>query len=188
MRDDLIPMLQCASEPDDATFAACIGEWIDVDEWLTEIAVDVYLPDVDGMASAGQNFMMYYHPAQERFLVYPWDKDLAFYETTIAEGKSGIFDLAPAWLEKSTPQLVERLRTVFREDYCDRVLAVADLAGPERLLDQVDAVETLIEGKVSRDPFLKKDQWRWAVDTIRSTVELRHQAVVDEARQCSGPL
>ncbi|MFZ5481449.1 MAG: CotH kinase family protein [Myxococcota bacterium] len=185
MREDLIPMLACASEADDAAFSACIGEWIDVDEWLTEIAVDVLLPDVDGMASAGQNFMMYFHPAQERFLVYPWDKDLAFYLTTVSESKSGIFDLQPAWLENASPHLVDRLRTVMRDDYCAKVLEVAEVAGPDRLLDEVDRLEDQLLPFVRRDPFLKEDQWTWAVDYVRQTIETRHPEVVEEARACS---
>jgi spore coat protein CotH len=185
MHDDLIPMLACASESDDNAFSACIGEWIDVDEWLTEIAIDMYLPDVDGMASAGQNFMLYFHPAQERFVVYPWDKDLSFYMTTVSEDKSGIFDLQPAWLENSSPQLVDRLRSVMRQDFCAKVLEVADIAGPDRLLDEVDRIEELLTPKVKRDPFLKPDQWEWAVDYIRTTIQERHDAVVAEASACS---
>ena len=53
---DLVPLLKCAAE-DDAGLEACLPNYIDVDEWLREMAVDAVLPDVDGLAGTSQNFL-----------------------------------------------------------------------------------------------------------------------------------
>ena len=184
MTGDLIPMLQCASEPDDATFAACIEGWLDVDEWLAEIAVDMALPDVDGMAGAGQNFMLW-RPEDGRFRVYPWDKDLSFYLTTLNSGDSSIWTLHPEWLENSQPALVNRLRTVYRERFCAKVVEVADLYDPDRMGPKVDELEELLDAKIKRDPFIDHDQWRWSIDDIQETLVTRHPQILAEALSCS---
>jgi spore coat protein CotH len=184
MRADLIPFLACASA-DEAAFRDCIEDWIDVEAWLREIAVDVVLPDVDGLAGAGQNFLLYARPSDGRFVVYPWDKDLSFYLTTLADSSTGIFAVQPAWLENSTPQLVDRLRTTFRGDFCAQVLAVAERTDPDVLGVTIDALEDALAPFVRRDPFLDPAQWRYNLDDIRSSLSARHPQVLREATECA---
>lgn len=187
MATDLIPMLACASTPDDAEFEACIEQRIDVDEWLTEIAVDMVLPDVDGMASAGQNFLLYHQPDDGRFRVYPWDKDLAFFLTTLEPEDASIFALKPSWLENSQPMLANRLRTVFADRFCARVLDAADRLSPATMSPKLDALTELLQKHIKRDPFIDAALWEAAIAGVRDSIRTRHPVVVEEATRCMPP-
>jgi spore coat protein CotH len=185
MTEDLMPMLQCASTKDDAEFRSCIETWIDVDEWLTEVAVDMVLPDVDGMASAGQNFMLYQRPDTHQFVTYPWDKDLSFYLTTLNDTETGIWDLHPAWLENSQPTLVNRLRNVYSDEFCGKVLAAADWLSPDNMDPEIDALSDLMRPGIQRDPFIQEDMWNGAVQGIKDSIAQRNPQVVAEAKACT---
>ncbi len=183
--EELLPLLACASTGSDSEFATCIPDHIDVDEWLTEIAVDMALPDVDGMAGAGQNFLLY-RPPEGRFVVVPWDKDLSLTLTNHPADAGGIFDLHPAWLENSQPMLVDRLRSVYREEFCAAVLAVAERVEPGVIGLEIDRLETLLEPDIRRDPFLDAETWSWIIEDLHEAVQTRHPLVVEEALTCGG--
>ncbi len=184
MTTDLIPFLKCASEPDDAAFQACIPNWIDVDAWLAEISMDMVLPDVDGMASAGQNFLLYHRPSDGRFVVVPWDKDQSFKPELIREGTGGLFSMEPAWLEGSTPALVDRLRTTFRAAYCEEAIEAVGLYDPDELLPRIDALEDMMKTRIRQDPYMDPSIWATDLDALRDVVTKRHAAILDEARTC----
>lgn len=185
MQADLIPFLQCASTADDVEFRACIETWIDVEEWLREIALDVVMPDVDGMAGAGQNFLLYFDPSIQRFIVYPWDKDLSFFLTTLHPASRDIWEMRPAWLEGSTPQLVDRLRRTYATEYCDAVLLAAERADPKVLAAQIDELEALLGPQIRRDPFLVPEAWRYSLDELVGIIEARQPEMIAAAEACS---
>jgi hypothetical protein len=185
MSEDLVPFLQCASEPDDAAFRACLPTWIDLDAWLAEIAIDMILPDVDGMASAGQNFLLHRRKADDRFVVIPWDKDQAFRPDIARDGVASLFALEPAWLVGSTPALVTRIRGVFREEYCARAAAMAELHDPSVMVPRVDALEEVMRDAVREDTFLDPSSWATSVDTLRDVVRARDAAVRAELDGCA---
>ncbi|MDP2310418.1 MAG: CotH kinase family protein [Pseudomonadota bacterium] len=182
---DLIPMLACASSGSDEELAACLPDHLDVDSWLREIAVDMALPDVDGMAGAGQNFLLF-RPPEGRFVVVPWDKDLSLTLTNHNEADGSIFDLHPKWLGDSRPVLVNRLREVYREDFCQAVLDVARLTDPALLSPQIDDLEALLLPYMKNDPFIDWITWQYVIDDLHETVGLRHEQVVMEASACAG--
>lgn len=182
---DLIPMLACASVDTDDELAACLPQHVDVDQWLTEIAVDMVLPDVDGMASAGQNFLLY-KPPNGRFVVVPWDKDLSLTLTNHAPEDGSIFALEPFWLARSSPVLINRIRDVYRNEFCDEVLRVAERYDPAVFNAEVDALEAQLLPHAKDDPFLDWQTWQWIIDDLQETVRVRHAQVVEEATQCAG--
>jgi hypothetical protein len=182
---DLIPFLACASSDTDEALAACLPDHIDVDAWLREIAVDMALPDVDGMASAGQNFLLY-RPPDGRFVVIPWDKDLSLTLTNNDPEDGGIFELHPSWLENSQPVLVNRMRSIYREEFCAAVLDVAALQDPAVLSPPIDDLEELLLPYVKKDPFLDWTTWQWVIDDLHETLRVRHDQIVAEATACSG--
>ncbi|MEN9786277.1 MAG: hypothetical protein RLZZ299_1541 [Pseudomonadota bacterium] len=184
MASDLLPFLQCASEPDDAAFRACLPTWIDVDAWLAEIALDMILPDVDGMASAGQNFLLHRRAADDRFVVIPWDKDQAFRPDLARDGTASLFALEPAWLVGSTPALVRRIRGVFRAEYCARAAGMVDLHDPAVTVPRIDALEDMMRDAVREDPFLNPSSWATSIDALREVVRARDLAVRAELDGC----
>jgi hypothetical protein len=184
MTGDLIPFFRCASEPEDDAFRSCIDRHIDRPEWFAEIALDTILPDVDGMAGAGQNFLLH-APNGGPFVVYPWDKDQAFRPDLAKDGVASLFALSPAWLEGSTPALVDRLRRVYRAEYCATALEVLDLYAPDRLLPRVDTLEEQLRPGIDDDPFLSAKSWADALEAMRDVIRTQHARALDEATACS---
>ena len=182
---DLIPLLACASSETETELAACLPDHLDVDQWLREIAVDMVLPDVDGMASAGQNFLLY-KPPSGRFVVVPWDKDLSLTLTNHEPADGSIFTLQPFWLESSSPVLVNRMRELYRAEFCQAVLDAAALYDPAVLSPQIDRLEELLLPHVKDDPFLDWQTWTWIIDDLHETISIRHDQVVEEATACTG--
>lgn len=179
---DIIPLVRCANQ-DDAGLLGCLPAHADVDEWLTEIAVDMVLPDVDGFAGAGQNFLFYDDPRSGTFVVIPWDKDQSF-STSDAESES-IWDLHPDW--GSPPPLTERVRVLWKDDYCAEVLRVAELAAPSVLRAELARVEVYLTEPMSRDPWYAETgtSWTGGVGAVLSGLDARHEAVLAEATACS---
>jgi spore coat protein CotH len=182
MTADLLPMLQCANSDSDEDFEGCIGDWIDVHEFMREMAVDAVMPDGDGLAGNGQNFMLYFVPQDQRFAVYPWDKDQAFVLDDLAT--DGIFDFHPDWWSGESV-LVDRLRSVYRTAYCEAVLDAADRVDPDDLVPLVEQTRSFLEPYLEADPFVDVESWSWAVADMIDTIESRHPQVVEEAESCA---
>lgn len=181
---DLIPMLACASSGSDDELRACLPDHIDIDAWLREIAVDMVLPDVDGMAGAGQNFLLYRPPAG-RFVVVPWDKDLSLTLANHNPDDESIFNLHPMWLgDSQQPVLVNRLREAYRQEFCRAVLDVAGLAEPATLSPQIDDLEALLLPYMKNDPFIDWMTWQYVIDDLHETIAVRNEQVVREASAC----
>jgi spore coat protein H len=86
------------SHADDATFAARIGEFIDLPEFARFMAVMVYLSDLDGILGPGQNFSLLTKPAfQQGFarLFQAWSGDQGA-SLTLEQLRQGIDKDLPA--------------------------------------------------------------------------------------------
>ena len=66
------------NQADDATFAAEIGQHLDLDSFAKFLAANVMLASLDGFIGMGHNYYLYLSPATNRFHFIPWDLDLAF--------------------------------------------------------------------------------------------------------------
>jgi len=182
--EDLVPMLACVNERDGLVFADCIEDHVDVQAFLTEIAVDMALPDPDGMAAHGKNFMLYREPATGQFVVSPWDKDLAFDIDDLVAG-SDIYELHPDGADDFRSEISWRLIEAYEEAYRERVLEVAALIDPDVLLPFIDERREQLTPFVEEDPFVDWDGWSHHVDDIREVIQTWHPQVVEQAEQ--GP-
>lgn len=184
---DLVPMFACLETGDSGeALRACLETWIDVDAWLTEIALDMVLMNVDGMAATGQNFLLY-RPPDGRFVVYPYDLDLTFYNPNAATLVSNsIFDLRPIW-EPRLPVLPRQIREAWAPEFCDRVNTLATDPGADAFAARVEELAAQIDGAVEDDPFLSHSKWRDSVDQLVERLRDRHADVIDEAGDCEIP-
>jgi hypothetical protein len=181
---DLFPLFACVAKSD-AELATCLRELVDVDEWITEIALDMVMPDVDGFPGAGQNFMLYRDPTAGRFVVYPWDKDEAFaMDNPVSRS---IWDLHPAWAVPNA--LSQRIRAVWAADFCAEVLRIAALAAPDRMEARAETLRSLLGGPMATDPWYAEQgrTWAWDVDTLERDFSAHHDEVVAEATACTPP-
>ena len=76
--EPLIDFLQFVNESDDATFADDLVEYLDVDAFVTYLAMQEVVQNFDDIDGPGNNSYLYYDPATGTFTVVPWDHNLAF--------------------------------------------------------------------------------------------------------------
>ncbi len=183
IQDDLLPLIECVNGMADEAFEACIVDRVDVENWLLEIAIDVVLPDVDGMIGAGHNFMIYREPETGLFIIWPWDKDLALDEANLDPGWD-LGGLHPFWASDFESLLGVQLLETFREDYCAQVLEVAERYDPAVLLPELEEHRELLAPWIEADPWLDSERWGWITDDVVEVIETRHPDIVDRAQAC----
>jgi spore coat protein CotH len=76
----LVDFVAAASEGDDASFARTMTPWLDLDRFVTQLAVENATAESDGLLGhqGMNNFYLYQYEGQRRFVFVPWDKDTAF--------------------------------------------------------------------------------------------------------------
>ena len=111
----LVAFIRTINEAPDASFTSAIAPFLDVQRFLTHIAVENAIAEQDGfLGSQGMNnFYLYQYAGQNRFVFIPWDKDTTF--------------VAPSW------PLLYRVDT--------NVLARKLLADPANMAAYRDAVK-----------------------------------------------
>lgn len=76
--DPLIDFLAFINESDEATFAAELGDWLDVDAFATYLAMQELIDNFDDIDGPGNNSYLHYDTDTEQFTVVAWDHNLAF--------------------------------------------------------------------------------------------------------------
>lgn len=74
----LTEFLQFINESDDATFAAELSEWLDVEAFATYLATMDLIGNSDDIDGPGNNAYLWYDATTEQMTVVPWDMNLAF--------------------------------------------------------------------------------------------------------------
>lgn len=92
--DDPAPVLwgpihdlwKAVNDPDDGVWRSRVEELLDLNQMVTQLAIETYLAENDGLAGyAGlDNFYLYREPGGRRHRVFPWDKDSAFLQFDFA--------------------------------------------------------------------------------------------------------
>ncbi|MBI4926465.1 MAG: CotH kinase family protein [Anaerolineae bacterium] len=95
---DLAPLIEFVrfiDSSDDATFAAELPAYLDVDGFATYLAVNSLLVNSDSMAGMSNNYYLYYDDVTERFSVLMWDANESLGKLTFG-GQAVTFDLLQA--------------------------------------------------------------------------------------------
>lgn len=74
----LADFIDFINNTDDATFAAGIDNWINVDSFLRAQACDMYIGGWDGIWILPNNYYLYWDTEVQRFEYLPWDLDHTF--------------------------------------------------------------------------------------------------------------
>lgn len=74
----LIEFLDFINNSDDATFAAELESWLDIDSFATYLAMQDLIGNFDDIDGPGNNSYLYYDTDTGIFTVVPWDHNLAF--------------------------------------------------------------------------------------------------------------
>ncbi len=84
--DPLIDFLDFINNSDDATFAAELDGWLDVDSFATYLAFQDLIQNGDDIDGRGNNSYLHYSYDTEQFTVVSWDLNLAFNTANVDTG------------------------------------------------------------------------------------------------------
>jgi len=148
---DLARLVTCA---DQATFAARIGDLIDLDEFARFLACEAMVANYDGILNTGQNYLLYLNPWGGHFGFVPWDQDHSWGEfgmvgTTDQRARANVWR---PWLGEN--RFLERMLTLgaFRQRYRQELEWLrAHLFVPERLGRRIDALAEVVRPFVAEE-------------------------------------
>ena len=173
----LLPMLKCGDAlqtPDDAAFKTCISDWIDVSEWLKQIAAESLMPQVESFM-VERNFLLYFVPDATaphggRFQLASYDFDKSFQTATCSPGNCDPFASTASWYPASggtRAKLATRLTTVFKAEYC---VAMKNFLTNVFKPESVDAMANVIAPGMADDPTTPMTSWKTDVVGMRAFI------------------
>jgi spore coat protein CotH len=166
-----VAFVQAANSAPDAGFGAAMGAYIDVNRWLTHLAVENVLAGSDGFVGREgmNNFYLYEFANGGKFVLIPWDQDTTFVDYQW-----------PVNFGLETNVLARRLTAdaALQRAYLDAVKAAAARGlDPAVLVPKIDAIYALIREAVLADtkkPFTNED-FEAGVQAIRNSVVARRE-------------
>ncbi len=87
--EPLISFLDFINNADDATFAAELGDHLDVDAFATYLAFQDLIGNADDINGRGNNSYLQYDTTTDQFTVVSWDLNLAFDTANVTGGGAG---------------------------------------------------------------------------------------------------
>jgi spore coat protein CotH len=172
---NLIPMMKCGSETataDDNAFKTCIADWIDVDEWLKQIAAESLLPTLESFIGYQRNYFLYFKPDPAaphggRFVVWSWDLDHTFQRQKCSPSSCNPTTAVSNLYIGTRPKLVTRLTTVFKAQYCT---AMKNFMSNIYKVSAVDDMAAIVKPGITGDASVTPDAWQTEVTAIRNYV------------------
>ena len=169
----LVAFVRAINETPGASYASAMGPWLDVDRFLTHVAVENAITEGDGIVGDQglNNFYLYEYGAKNRFVFVPWDKDNTF--------RSGAW---PLYRNLEANVLVRGLTAdpAKRQVYADAVLrAVTSYVNPRWLTPQLESAYQQIRLAAQSDirkPFTNP-QFEAAVEGVRGVIASRESDV-----------
>jgi spore coat protein CotH len=169
----LVAFVRAINEEPDATFLAAMAGRLDVDRFLTHVAIENAIAEGDGIVGNQglNNFYLYEYGAKNRFVFIPWDKDSTF--------RSGTW---PLYRNLETNVLTRRLVAdpAKRQVYADAVSRTVDeFLNPRWLTPQLEVAYQQIQSAALGDvhkPYTNA-QFEAAVSGLRGVIAARENDV-----------
>ena len=171
--DGLVAFVETINYTRDTDFVPVMGAWLDIDRFLTHVAVENAITEGDGiLGNQGlNNFYLYEYGAKSRFVFIPWDKDATF--------RSGAW---PLYRNLETNVLTRRLTAdpAKRQVYADAVVrAATSYVNPRWLTPQLETAYQQVRSAAQADtrkPFTNA-QFEAAVNGVRGVIAARESDV-----------
>jgi spore coat protein CotH len=165
----LVQFIQIANSAPEAGFVAAVAPFLDVDKFLTYIAVENAIAGQDGFVGIQgmNNFYAYQFTGQTKFVFTPWDQDTTF--------------LSPTWpvLQRVDTNVLTRkliADPAKKQFYLAQVKAAASIAvNPGFLLPKLEAYYALMRNAVLADtkkPWTN-DEFELGVQGMRGVIAAR---------------
>lgn len=174
--------LREVNHPDDGVWRDRVAEYIDLEQFVTQVAIETFVSENDGLlgATGMNNFFLYRSAGTKRHVFIPWDKDSSFlfWNSSIVQraDENVIFRRAFAYAD-----LRERYFQVLE-------MAARSAAEDEWLETEVARMAELIAATVeqdSRKPF-STEEFDDSVEAMKRFAQKRSKFVLDavtEARR-----
>ena len=187
----VIEFCKFVTAADGETFAAKLGDYVDLDEFARFLAVTVWLTDLDSILDNGQNFYVWLSPETQKFSFIAWDQDHSFGQ--FGRGGSNTqrrnFTIYHPW-SGSNPFL-ERVFAVpeFQKLYLAKLAEFrTTIFRPERIVAQVDEIAPVIRPAIAEESAAKAEWFDKVVsdkgdvytETVKAFVKARAQSVADQ--------
>jgi spore coat protein CotH len=165
----LVAFIQAANSASETGFAAAMGQYMDVDRFLTYVAVENAIAGQDGFVGLqGMNNMyLYQFTGQTKFVFIPWDQDTSFVSATW-----------PVMQRMDTNVLTRKLIAdpAKKQFYLDQVKAAAAKAvNAAFLMPKLEAYYSVMRNAVLEDtkkPFTN-EQFEQGVQGMRGVIAAR---------------
>lgn len=157
----LIEFLDFVNNSDDATFAAELGDHLDIDAFATYLAIEDLIDNFDDISGPGNNSYLFYDTESTKFTVVAWDHNLAFGASPGGPGMGG--GMGGGGRPGGGPPPFDSLPTDFT--FPDGSLPQFPGGGPGGGPSGMNRANPLV------DRFLAVDEWQALVD--QKTDELR---------------
>jgi len=170
-----IAFVRFLNQATDEEFSKHIADYVDVDQFLRFLAVEVITVNLDSPLSMNHNYYVTLDPKTHKIIWIPWDMNLAFagfgrgggstgqQDLSIAKpsGK-GQFPLADRFL--ASPEYLKRYNAILR-NIATRNFTV------ERLGDEIDRMASLIRDSVNEDESVTFTQFERQVSASPAALE-----------------
>ena len=169
----LVAFIRAINELPEATFSRDIASWIDVERFLTYLAVENALAEYDGFVGdfGVNNFYLYQYGGQNRFVFIPWDK-----ETNLAAG------VWPVQRRVETTVLTRRLLSdpAQQRVYLTAVRRAAGFVNERWLGPLVEQAYTQIRESALADTKkqVNNNEFELAVGGLRGIIAAREQDIL----------
>ncbi len=185
----IVDLAKAITAAADADLKQVLGDHFYLGELLADYAVDALLSNVDGLASAGQNFTAYADEKTKRIHIIATGTDLTFggfgawYDLQTPWGSPNVW--CPARVDQvysriwQVPDLKSKLLTKFRNLQCG-------LFHQDKLLPLVASYKAVLKPMLTSDPVAKQSpgQVEAAYGALDSYIKKRQQTLVDLLGPC----
>jgi len=145
----LVNLIQLINSAPDSEFATSVGRYLDLEAFVTHLAVEQFMADWDGfLGELGMNNTYFYRRVKDRpALFLLWDKDGAMYGVDYS-----------IWFNTNSNVLARRALAVpaLRQRYMETIESAATAAGGPRgwMEQEFTRVVSLIHDSIREDPYL----------------------------------
>lgn len=127
----------------DKEFAEQVEEYLDIEEFISFLAVNVLLANLDSFLGGTQNFYAYLNPETNKFELLPWDLDHSFgaFELLGTRQTRRELSINQPQVGDGQNRLIERLLEIpnYRQRYHDRLEELMDSSFDEaRMFARID--------------------------------------------------
>jgi spore coat protein H len=152
----VIAFIKLVDRAGDAEFRKEIGSYLDIDQFLRFLAATSFLANTDSFFVGGHNAYVYLNPKSNKFVLLPWDLDLAFGGFFLLGTPDQHADLSLTHPYPGENKLIDRILAI--KDVSERYQSLlkelsATAFKKETLLSELEAVQ-----QATKEPLAREDK------------------------------